>query len=106
AHIQCLLSVVLTAQVPNFTSLFMADDAGKISRTVAGIKGADFRSSLSKTCIVSCNRQVANNMQHMSAANRITCNHCHYRLRNDTDQTLQIQYVQARNLVIAYIASM
>src|SRR5699024_10905324 len=84
----------------------MTNHTGQHSGTIPCIKTSYFRAGLSEDGIISSDCQVTDNMQHMTAADCITGNHGHDRLRNRTDKTLQIKNIEARHLVFSDITAM
>src|SRR5258708_39947738 len=57
-HLQSLLSRVLPAEVPDLTSLFVANDTCHVSSAPTGIKTANPGTGLSKPGIISGDRQI------------------------------------------------
>src|SRR5262249_51652928 len=105
-HRQRLLSVVLPAEIPDFTRLLMAYNTSHIGCAPAGIEAAYTWSSLSKAGVLRGDGQVAEQMQHGTTADGVASNHRNYRLGQILDDTLQIECVQSRHTVLAHIATM
>ena len=106
SHIERLLSIVLTAEIPNLTGFFLTNDARQITGTESAIERANFGSRLAKTSVIGSDGEIANNVQHVTATDRISSDHGHDGLGQAADFFLQIQYVQARHAVITDVASM
>src|SRR5690606_4967946 len=74
AHFKRFLCVVLAAQIPDFTRLLLPDDTSEIARAIAAVEAAHARTGLPENRVIGGNRQVADHVQHVTAANRITRN--------------------------------
>src|SRR3954468_2376225 len=94
AHVECLLSVVLAAEEPDLLRLLRADEAGEDARAVAAVEGADARAGLAEARVVGRDREVADEMQHMPAADRIARDHGHDRLGQAADLDVQVGHVE------------
>lgn len=80
AHALGLVGGVLPAKEPNFASLFLPNATRQIRRAETGIETAHLRACLSESGILGGYGKVANELQHIAAANGIAVDHCYYRL--------------------------
>src|SRR5713226_4449264 len=106
SHIQGLLSCILPAEIPDLASLFMTNDTCHVGSPPTGIKTADPGTSLPKPGIIGGNRQITKQVEHVTAANGIACNHGYDWLGKILNHFLQVERVQARHAVAADVATM
>src|SRR5436309_7108632 len=104
-HLARLAGVVLPAEVPDLARPFLPDDARKVRGPEPAVEGADLRPGLAKDRVIRRDRQVAHDVEHVSAADRITRDHRHNRFREGTDLLLKVEHVQARHLIVADVSS-
>ena len=95
AHVECLLGVVLAAEEPDLLRPLLADLRGEDARAVAAVEGADPRPALPEACVVGGDRQVADDVQDVPAADRVAGNHRNDRLRRTPDLNVQVGDVEA-----------
>ena len=108
-HVQRLLGVVLAAQEPDLPRLLLADDAGQEAGAVAAVERADLRAGLAEAGVVGRDGQVAHDVEHMAAADRVARHHGDDRLGRAPDLDLEVEDVEAadallRDLVVADVA--
>src|SRR5205085_6905629 len=72
-------------------------DACEVCRSESAIEGTDARPGLTESRIVCSNRQIADDMQHVTAADRVACDHRDHRLRKTSNLFLDIENVEPRN---------
>ncbi len=101
-HVERGLRVVLLAEVPDLARLLLADDARQQTRTEATVERTDARTGLTEARVVGRDRQVAHDVQHVTAADRVARDHRDHGLRQAPDLDLQIEHVEpADALVVA-----
>src|SRR5581483_8892946 len=95
AHLQRLLRVVLLAEEPDLARLLLADAAREQAGAVPAVEAADARPGLAEARVVGRDRQVADDVQHVAAADRVARDHGDDGLRQAPDLDLEVQHVQA-----------
>src|SRR5947209_1197487 len=95
AHVERLLRVVLVAQEPDLARLLLPDDAREQSRTVAAVEAADARARLAEARVLRGDREVADDVQHVTAPDGVAGDHRDDRLRQAADLDLDVEDVQA-----------
>ena len=103
-HVERLLRVVLAAQIPDFARLLLPDNRGQIARAVAAVEAADFRPGLPENGVVGGNRQVADDVQDVPAADGVARHQRDHGLGHGANDALKLQHVEARHAVIADVA--
>src|SRR5713101_1045753 len=106
SHTQGLLSRVLPAEIPDFTSLFMTNDTCHVGSSPASVKTADPGTSLPKPGIVGGDRQIAEQVEHVTTTDGIACNHSYNWLGKILNDFLQVERVQARHTIAADVSAM
>ena len=106
SHFEGFLSRILTAEEPDFTGLFLSDDACQIRRTESGVKASHTRTGLSEDGIFGSDGQVADYVEHVTATDGISVDHGNDGLGDGAYLLLYIQYVQAGYSVGTYITAM
>ena len=104
-HRQRLLGIVLAAQEPDLLGLLEADGAGHQSGAEAAVEAADPRPGLAEAGIVGGDGQIADQMQHMAAADGIARHHGHHRLGQGADLALQIQHIEIVHALLVVVAA-
>ena len=109
AHVERLLRVVLPAEEPDLLGALLADLAGEQARAEAAVERADLRAGLAEARVVGRDRQVAHDVQHVAAADRVARDHRDDRLRAAADLDLQVEHVEPADallgdLVVADVA--
>src|SRR5664279_2043511 len=94
-HFQRLLGGVLAAEKPDLLGLLRADEVGQQARAEAAVEGADLRPDLAEARVVGGDRQVAHEVQHVPAADRVAGDHRHDRLGQPADLHVQVGDVKA-----------
>ena len=89
AHVERLLGVVLAAEIPDFAGFFLADDAGEVAGAEAAIERTDLRAGLAETGVVRGDGEIADDVQHVAAADRVAGDHGDDGLRQGADFFLQ-----------------
>ena len=95
AHLERLLRVVLAAQEPDLLGLLRADEAREQRRAEAAVERADARPGLPEARVVGGDREVADEVQHVAAADRVAGDHRDDRLRQPADLHVQVGDVEA-----------
>ncbi len=89
---------VLPAQKPDLLGLLRADEVGEQAGAEAAVEGADLRADLPEARVVRRDREVADEMQHVPAADRVAGDHRHHRLRQPADLDVQVGDVEAADV--------
>src|SRR4051812_171567 len=84
-HVERLLGVVLPRQEPDLLGLLGADQAREERRAVAAVERSHARPGLAESRVVGGDRQVADDVQHVAAADRVARHHRDDRLGRATD---------------------
>ncbi len=103
AHVERFLGVVLTAEIPDLSGFLLADDAGKVAAAEAAVEAADFRAGLAKFSVVRGDGEIADDMEHMPAADGVSGDHGDDGFRQGAELALDVEDVQARNAVFANV---
>src|SRR6266545_4342124 len=106
-HLERLLRVVLLAQEPDLARLLLADDAREQAGAVAAVEAADARPGLAEARVVGSDRQVADDVQHVDAADRVARDHGDHRLGQAAELDLPVEDVEAagaRGVDVAVVA--
>ena len=96
--------VVLAAEIPDFARLLLADDAGEVADAEAAVERPDLRAGLAEAGVVGGDGEVADDVQHMPAADGVAGDHGDDGLGDGADLFLQIEHVEARHAVAADVA--
>ena len=75
SHVERLLRIVLTAEIPNLSGFLLTNDAREVAGTKAAIEGANFGPGLAKARVIGSNGEIADDVQHVSATDGISCDH-------------------------------
>ena len=86
---------VLAAQEPDLLGLLRADQVRQQPGAEAAVEGADLRPDLPEAGVVGGDRQVADEVQHVAAADRVAGDHRHDRLGQPADLHVQVGDVEA-----------
>src|SRR6202044_2917149 len=78
------------AEEPDLPRPLLADGAGEIGRAPAGVERADTRSGLSEPGIVRGDRDVADDVEHVTAADGVAIDGADDGLRNIADRHVKI----------------
>ena len=84
-------------------NLLLAHDGSQIPRAIAGVERAHLRPGLAKLRRVGRNGEVAQNREHMPSADGVAVHHSDDGLGHDADEPLQIEHIQARDVVLAHV---
>ena len=95
AHLERLLRVVLAAEEPDLLRLLLADLGREQARAEAAVERADLRAGLAEARVVGGDREVADDVQHVAAADRVAGDHRDHRLRQPPDLDVQVGDVEA-----------
>ena len=77
SHVERLLSIVLTAEIPNLTSFFLTNDACQITGTESAIERANFGTGLAKARVIGSDGEIADDVQHVTTTDGVSCHHGH-----------------------------
>src|SRR5690606_31923407 len=67
AHLERFFCIVLAAEKPDLPRFFLPYDPGEVARAIPAVERTDFGTCLAKNCVIGCNCQVAEDMEHMAA---------------------------------------
>ena len=98
-HVERLLRVVLTAEEPDLLGLLGADEARQQAGAEAAVERADLRACLPEARVVGGDREVADQMQDVAAADRVAGHHRDHRLGQAADLHLEVGDVEAADEV-------
>ena len=84
----------------------MPHNAGEIARSETTVKRTDLRTGLAELRIVRRDREITDDMEDMTTADRIARHHRDDRLRQGSDLFLHIKDVQSRDAVIPDVTGM
>ena len=93
--VERLLRVVLAAQEPDLLRLAQADRLGQQRGAEAAVEGADARAGLAEARVVGGDREVADEVQDLAAADRVAGDHRDDRLRQPAHLHVQVGDVEA-----------
>jgi hypothetical protein len=97
-HLEGLVRVVLPAEEPELLGLLRADEVAQERGAVAAVPGADARPRLPEPRVVGGDRQVADEVQHVPAADGVASHHGHDRLGQPAHLDVQVGDVEAAHL--------
>ena len=95
AHLERLLRVVLAAEEPDLLGLLLADLLGEQAGAEAAVEAADPRAGLAEAGVVGGDREVADDVQHVAAADRVAGDHRDDRLGSAAHLHVQVGHVEA-----------
>ena len=104
AHVERLLRIVLAAEKPDFARLLLPDDAGEVTGAEAAIETPDLRAGLAEAGVVCGDGEIADDVEHVPAADRVARDHRHNGLGQRADLFLEIEDIEARHPVATDIA--
>ena len=87
--------VVLAAQEPDLLGLLGPHEVGEQAGAEAAVERADLGPGLAEAGVVGGDRQVADHVQHVAAADRVAGHHGHHGLRQAADLHVQVGHVEA-----------
>ena len=94
-HVERLLRVVLAAEEPDLLGLLRADEVREQARAEAAVERADPRAGLAEARVVGGDRQVADEVQDVAAADRVARDHRDDGLGQAADLDVQVGDVEA-----------
>src|SRR3954462_8918844 len=77
SHLERLPGVVLAAEEPDLLGLLRPDHVCEQAGAEASVEAADARAGLAEAGVVGCDREVADDVQHVPAADRVAGDHGH-----------------------------
>src|SRR4051794_40648503 len=109
-HVERLLRVVLAAEEPDLLRLLHADDVGQVRGAEAAVEAADARPRLAEARVVGGDREVAEHVEHVAAADGVAGHHRHDRLGRAAHLDVEVGDVEApdaaaRRLVVGHVAA-
>ena len=104
AHFERLVGVILAAEEPDLAGFLLADHAGEVAGTEAAIETAHLGPDLAEDCVIGREAEVADHVQHVTAADRVTGDQCDDDLGHRADEFLQVEDVQPRHPGLINIA--
>ena len=105
AHGQRLLGSVLAAEEPDFPGLALAHHPGQIAGAKAAIEAAHPGPGLAEDSILGRQAQVAEQVQHLAAADGIARHQGDHHLGQAADQALQVEHVEPGQAPVIQIAA-
>ena len=105
SHLERFLGRILAAHEPDFTRFLLSDAAGEIARPEPCIEGTDAGPGLSEHGILARNRQVADDLKHMAAADRKAVHHGDDGFGERTDLFLHVEHIEPRHTCGVNVAS-
>ena len=102
-HLPGLGRAVLPAKKPDLAGLLLPDDPGEIARPEAAVEAAHAGAHLAEDGVVGRDRQVADDVQHVPAADRVAGNQGNHDLRHGPNELLEVQDVEPRDAVPAHV---
>ena len=93
-HLQRLLSVVLATQKPDLLGFLGTDEPRQLGGAEAAVERSDLRADLAEAGVVGGDRQVADDVQDMAAADRPAGDHRDDRLRQAAHLHVQVRDVE------------
>jgi hypothetical protein len=93
-HAERLGGSVAPAQEPDLTGLLLADHARKVARAKSAVEAAHGRPDLAEHGVLRRDRQVADDMEHVTAPDRVTRHERDHDLRHRPDQFLEIEDIE------------
>src|SRR5579884_1147405 len=101
AHRERLLGVVLPAQEPDLPGLLGANQAREDAGAEAPVEAADAGADLAEAGVVGGDRQVADDVQHVAAPDRVPGHHRHDRLGQAADLHVEVGHLEAADGLVA-----
>ena len=95
-HLQRVLRRVLAAEVPDLPRLLLADDAREEDRAEPGVETPHARPRLAEYRVLRRQREVADDVQHVPAADGIAVHRGDDRLRDHADDGVQLRDAKLR----------
>src|SRR5262249_56971796 len=95
---------VSLAGEPALACLSRPDPRGEETRPVAAVEGADLGPGLPEAGVVGCDREVADHVQDVPAADRVSGHHRDDGFRQPPDLDLEIQDVEATDTLVVDVA--
>src|SRR5205807_8365454 len=94
SHVERLPRVVLLAQEPDLARFLLPDDARQQACSIATIEAPDARTGLAEASVVRGDGEVAYDVQHVAAADRIAGDHRDHGLWQAADLDLQVEHIE------------
>ena len=92
------MGVVLAAEEPDLLGALLTDLPGQQARPEATVEGPDARAGLPEAGVLRGDRQVADDVEDLAAADRVTRDHRHDGLRRPADLHVEVGDVEAADL--------
>src|SRR3954470_2716619 len=109
AHPLGLLGGVLAAEEPHLAGLLLPHDAGQVRRAEPGVEGTHARAGLAEAGVLADDGDVAQNVQHVPAADGQAVDRGDDRLGDVADQLVQVadlEHAALRGAVVARIGTL
>ena len=100
AHLQRLVGLVQPAQEPDLLRLADADGPGQQAGAEAAVEAPDPGAGLAEARVVGRDREVADQVQDLAAADRVAGDHRDHRLRQPADLDVQVADVEAADALL------
>ena len=94
-HLERFRGVVLAAEEPDLLRLLGPHEVGEQPRAEAAVEGAHARPDLPEAGVLGGDREVAHEVQHVAAADRVPGDHRHHGLGQAADLDVQVGDVKA-----------
>src|SRR6185437_10471189 len=95
AHLARLLGRVLAAEKPDLLGLLRADQVREQPSAEAAVEGPHLGADLAEARVLGRDRQIADQVQHVSTADRVAGDHRDHRLGQSPDLDVQVGHVKA-----------
>ena len=105
SHRQGLVGAVLAAEEPDFARLALAHHPGQVAGPKAPVKTAHPRPRLAKHGVLRRQAQIAEQMQHLAAADGIARHQGNHHLGQAADQALQVEHIEPGQAGLIHIAT-
>ena len=102
-HVECFGGVILPTQIPNFSRLLLADHSRQVARPKSAVEAAHLRTHLAEDRVVRREAQIAHDVQHVTAPDRVTRHQRDHDLGHRADELLQIQHIQPRHPIVTNV---
>jgi hypothetical protein len=105
AHGQGLLGAVLPAEEPDLAGLALAHHPGQVAGAEAAIEAADPGAGLAEHGVIGRQAEVAEQVQHLAAADGVARHQGDHHLGQAADQPLQVEHVQPGQALFVDVAA-
>ena len=103
AHGHRLGARVASAEVPDLAGLLLADKAGQVGSAEAAVEAAHAGPGLAEACVVGGDGEVAHDVEHMAATDRVPRDHRDDRLGRAPNLDLEVEHVETTDAVLVLV---